>query len=234
AVNLHREDVLVGRLELEPGTAIRDELGLRQRAARRRVRLALEVHARRPDELGDDDALRTINDEGAVGCHHREIAQEDTIRAGFLDLTGFLHLETRRHAQRSGIGDVTLTAKDLGNARVLLGALLLLALRHPGPDRIEARLRDEELHLAMVVGNRGDFFEELAKTFLHEPAERFQLDLHQVGELQDQRDARIRSSIDAYIRLHLHCGNVRCHRSRPYITIYSHSPLLFSLRTDAG
>ena len=92
--------------------------------------VTLEVDTRRAHELRDDDALGAVDDEGAVRRHHREIAEEDAVRAGLLDLAGLAHDQPGRDAERRGVGHIALAAIDLRNARVDLGALLILTLRH--------------------------------------------------------------------------------------------------------
>ena len=44
--------------------------------------------------------------------HHREVAEEDAVRAGLLDLAGLVHDQPRRDAQRRGVGHVALAALD--------------------------------------------------------------------------------------------------------------------------
>ena len=68
---------------------------------------ALEVDARRADELRHDDALGAVDDEGALVGHEREVAHED--RLG-LDLAGLVVHELGGDEQRRGVGEVLLAA----------------------------------------------------------------------------------------------------------------------------
>src|SRR5207237_7972019 len=87
AVYPHRQHVLARALDLEPGATVGDELGGEEHPARRPVLATGEVDARGTDQLGDDHALRAVDDEGAFLGHDREVAHEDL---GFLDLAGVL------------------------------------------------------------------------------------------------------------------------------------------------
>ena len=60
--------------------------------------------------MGDDDALGTVDDEGALVGHHGEVAHEDQL---LLDLAGLL------------VGKA-----DIGEKRSLVGHILLAALLH--------------------------------------------------------------------------------------------------------
>src|SRR5437588_837391 len=72
AIDLDRHDVASAGFKLQPGATAGDELAHAQLAPRSRVFLGGEVHARRADELRDDDALGTVDDERAVVGHERE------------------------------------------------------------------------------------------------------------------------------------------------------------------
>src|SRR5687768_11531976 len=140
AVDLDAEQVLVGRLELEPGTAVRDHLGGMQHPARRRILGGRVVHAGRADELADHDALGAVDDERALLRHPREVAHEDGL---VLDLVGLLDDEVDLYFQRAREGQVTGTAVFLVELRIF-----------------EVKLAEVELQvLAGEVGDRGDFVE---------------------------------------------------------------------------
>ena len=82
-----QQTVLRIELEVEPGTAIRDDPRVVQQLARA-VRLAavvIEEHTRRTVQLGDDDALGAVDDEGAVIGHQRNFPHVDFL------LTNLLH-----------------------------------------------------------------------------------------------------------------------------------------------
>ena len=165
AVDLDPQLVLVVRLELEPRTAVRDDLGAEQHAARRQVLRLAVVDARRPDELADDDALGAVDDERALVGHPRVVAHVDALA---LDLAGLLDEELDVDVQR------------LAERQVLRPALLLGVL-----GLTELVVEELELHdLAGEVLDRADLVEQLAQPLLDEPAERIQLELDEVGDLE--------------------------------------------------
>ncbi len=144
AVDAHADGVALVDLELEPGTAARDDLGREDVLVGRLVGDALEVDARRADELGDDDALGAVDDERAALGHQGEVTHEDGLA---LDLTGRVVDELGRHEERCGVGEVLLLA--------LLGRVLR---------RLEAVLAEGERHGAAEVLDRGDLLEDLLQS----------------------------------------------------------------------
>ena len=87
AVNLDGQDVTVGGFELEPGPARGDQLGRAERAAGGGVDRGAEVDAGRSHELGNDDALSAVDDEGAGLGHVRQVAEVEPL---LLALAGLL------------------------------------------------------------------------------------------------------------------------------------------------
>jgi hypothetical protein len=175
AVDLDREEVLVARLELEPGAAVRDDLGREEGPAAGWVLDGAVVDARRADELADDDALGAVDDERALVRHEREVAHVDALA---LDLAGLLDQELDVDVQRPAEGEVLGPALELG----VLG-------------RAELVVQEVELHhLAGEVLDRADLVEQLPEPLLHEPVERAQLKLDQVGDLEDLGDPRVSPS----------------------------------------
>ena len=148
-------------LELEPGTTSGNELGAVDLDAV--VHLFGEVHARRADELRDDDALGAVDDERATVGHEREVAHEDEL---LLDLAGLLVHEAHVNKQRRLIGDVLGTA--LGDG---VGGVTKLVLA------------EGDLHRAGTVLDGRSLGERLGKTIGHEVLERLLLDGDEVGEL---------------------------------------------------
>ena len=146
AVEADADHVALVDLELQPGTAARDELGGVDVLVGRLVGGALEVDARRADQLGDDDALGAVDDEGAAVGHEREVAHEDRLA---LDLTGVVVGELRRDVERSGVGEV-----------------LLLALVDGVLGVVEDRVLEGERHRLAEVLDRGDLLEDLLQTGL--------------------------------------------------------------------
>ena len=153
AVDLDREHVLAGRLDLEPGAAVGDQLGGVEQAAGGAVLGGGEVDARRADELRDDHALGPVHDERPLAGHHREVAHEDL---GFLDLAGVL----------AGL-DVQpgLDPKWGGEGHVPLTAVLFVVFGLPKFVVEKAQL----VVLSGVVRDRVDLVEQLPETFSLEP-----------------------------------------------------------------
>ena len=81
-------------------------LAVETQLAGRRIGRAVEVDARRAHELRDDDALGAVDDERAVGRHHREVAEEDFrifVLTGPISLISPVSFTTRSFAlMRSG------------------------------------------------------------------------------------------------------------------------------------
>src|ERR1700723_155791 len=75
--------------------------------------IVVEEHARAAGQLRHDDALRAVDDDGAVIGHGRHVAQVDFLFAHVLDrllgAAGFLieHHEAHFHAQRGRVGQTT-------------------------------------------------------------------------------------------------------------------------------
>src|SRR5437899_5064670 len=170
-VYLHRHDVLVRGLELEPGAAVRDELGIEETATRGWVVDGREVHTRRADELRHDDALGAVDHERALVGHPGEVAEEDVLLG---DLAGLLVHELDARPQRLAVGQVL-------RAALLLG---VLGLTEFARDEFQVEvLRGEVL-------DRADLGEELAESFVAEPLEALQLRLDQVRAREDLREGR--------------------------------------------
>ncbi|MNX94146.1 hypothetical protein D3C86_1263690 [compost metagenome] len=151
-------------LELEPGAAVRNDGG-RVGLLAARVGLALEVDTGRTNDLGDDDALGPINNEGAVVGHHRQLADEDLL---LLDLAGLLGDQADRDAE------------GLRERCVASAALLDGILRLP-----EGIIRQEvELEAVAVVTDRREGEQLLLQPLAQEPLERALLDLDQVRKLR--------------------------------------------------
>ena len=85
AINLDAEHIALVGFELEPGAAVRDQLGGVERTTAGRILIVLEVDAGGANQLRDHDALGAVIDKGTVIRHHREIAEENL---GLLDLAG--------------------------------------------------------------------------------------------------------------------------------------------------
>ena len=110
------EDVVRIRLILQPCAVIRDDRGGVDRK-HRLVRGLVKIDAGGTDDLGDDDPLGAVDDEGAALGHQGEVAHEDLL---LLDLLGLLVAQTNTDLERSGICGVTRLALFLG----ILGLLV--------------------------------------------------------------------------------------------------------------
>src|SRR5256712_1447449 len=115
AVDLHRDDVLVRRLELEPRAAVRDQLGVEESAAGSGIIDGREVHARRADELRHDDALGAVDHERALVGHPWAIAEEDILLG---DLSRFLVYQLDSRPERLRVGEVLRAALLFGVLRL--------------------------------------------------------------------------------------------------------------------
>ncbi len=175
AIHLDRQEVLVARLELEPGAAVGNHLGRVERAAAGRVVGGAVIDAGRANELADDDALGAVDDEGSLVSHEREVAHVDPLA---LDLAGLLDQELDVDIQGPAEGEVLGPALELG----VLGR----------PELIVQKM--ELHHLAGEVLDRADLVEQLPEPLFHEPVERGQLQLDQVGNFEDLGDPRVSPS----------------------------------------
>src|SRR6202035_4390652 len=87
AVDAREDAVLRVELEVQPGTAIRNDAGGEQQLARR-VSLAavvVEEHARAAMQLRHDDALGAVDDEGTVVGHERQLTEVYLLLTHVLD-----------------------------------------------------------------------------------------------------------------------------------------------------
>src|SRR3954453_23630583 len=181
AVDLDPQLVLVVRLELEPGAAVRDDLGGEEHPARSRVLGLAVVDAGRADELADDDALRAVDHERALVGHPWVVAHVDALA---LDLAGLLDQELDVDVQR------------LAERQVLRGALLLGVL-----GRTELVVDELELHdLTGEILDRADLIEQFAESLVDEPGERVELEFDQVRDLELLVADAIDLLVDARVR----------------------------------
>ena len=151
-------------LVLEPRAAVRDD-GRRVDDLTRLVDRGFVIYSGGADDLGYDDALRTVDDEGAVVGHKREIAHEDR---GLLDLAGGLVGQADRDSERS---------REIG---VALLALLLGVLR----GRIDGIVDELDDKVARVVGDRRNVVKNFSEPFVEEPLIRLFLHLDEIGHFQ--------------------------------------------------
>ena len=146
AVEVNVKEVVRIELDLEPGTAIRDDPEGVERLAVEMER-GLERDAGRPVQLGDDDALGAIDDKGPLRGHERNLAH-----VHFLLLDALLFLEAEGDVERGGKGlalALALEGAHLGIADVvgdeIEDDLLVVAL--DGEDLAEYGLEADVLAL---------------------------------------------------------------------------------------
>src|ERR1700761_3403158 len=143
AVNADVEGVLLVVLELHPRTAVRDDLAQEVGTRIRR----LEEDAGRAVQLGDDDTLGTVDDEGAVLSHQRNVAEED-----------FLLLDVA-HGLRAGLCILVVDGeahgdferRRVGHATLFALGLVVLQLQADGIAALVAEVRGVFVISAAVV-----------------------------------------------------------------------------------
>jgi hypothetical protein len=129
---------------------------------------------------GHDDALRAVDDEGALVRHHGEVPHEHGL---LLDLAGVGVLELGAHEDGRGVG------------HVLLFALLHRELRRGPQVLIRGVELEDELERAREVLDRADVAERVRQTLLEEPLEGVPLDGDQVRERLDLVEVREREAL---------------------------------------
>ncbi len=211
AVDAHRQHVLLVVLELHPRAAVRDDL--RQVGA---GPLLGEEDAGAAVELGDDDALRAVDDEGAVVRHQRDVAEVDLLLLGVAhhararlriavvdeEAEGDLERHGEGHPPLLAIGDGVL---ELEVHRVAAD----VALRHPvlvheaalgAGHRLLVRMVRHDLGAAVGAGH-AEVFEALELAALALPVADRVLDeveragLAKVGEREDAGENRLQTLV---------------------------------------
>ncbi len=164
-VDTHPEYVGVVRLVFQPSAAVgNDRSGVGVLVGL--IHLVAVVHAGAADDLGNNDTLCAVDDEGAAVGHHGEIAHEDFL---FLDLVGLGVAQANPHLDGLGVGSVPLLA--------LLDGVLGLILH--------GVVQEAQLQLAGEVGNGAYVLEDFPQAGFQEPPVGVLLDLQHVGDLQD-------------------------------------------------
>ena len=191
-VDAHVDDVLRVELEVEPRAAVRDHAGAVEQLARR-VGLALVVIVEdtgRAVQLRDDDALGTVDDEGTVLGHERDLAEvdlllldvADRLRAGLFvgvpddEADDDLDRRRERHAALAALVDVV-----FGLIKVVRDELERRGLGEilDREDRLEHSLKTDVLTLIL----RDVLLQELLVGLL--------LDVDQVRNVDDLGDLRV-------------------------------------------
>ena len=135
AVFINADAEHIGRIGIvfQPGAPVGDHGGIEQLFAGGVVPHAV-VNAGRTDQLGNNDALGAVDDEGAGIGHQGKVAHVD-IR--FLDFAGDLVDEAGAYTQRGGVVDVALLALQQG----VLGFV------------IQRKINEIQLQIALIVGD---------------------------------------------------------------------------------
>ena len=136
-------DVVRVEHHLDPVAAVRDDAHGQERLAVG-VHLLLGRDARRTVQLGDDHALRAVDDERAVRGHDRHVAEEDLLLAHVLAV-----LQTERGLERTHIALAV---------RQRLEIALLLGIQ-PIADEVE-------FVATVVAGDREDLLEDRLQTLV--------------------------------------------------------------------
>ncbi len=197
-VDAHRQHVLLGHLEFDPGASFGDDTG----RVKRPIALARqdrEVHAGRSVQLAHDDAFGSVHDELATAHHDRELAQVNLL-LGELRLA--LTLQTHPHPERAAVGQAEFAALIGGVARlfervvdVLQGHRLVVTLDRE--DLVQERF--QPLQFIAVLGDLAELKESLV---------RLGLDLAEVADRHGIAALRVVTDSGADVgRSH------RCHRS---------------------
>ena len=143
-----KQIVLIGFI-FEPGAAVRNDRGGIELFTGLVMRHTI-IDARRTDQLRDNHALRTVNDERAAVCHQREVAHVHFI---FFDFARFLIEQSCCDAQRRSIGNITFLALFYGVFRGVIHSVT-----------------DEAQHkVAGIVRNVGDIAEHFFQALVEKP-----------------------------------------------------------------
>ena len=119
-------------------------------------------HTGRTHELGNDNTLGAVGDEGAGIGHEGEITHEDFL---VLHFAGLLVDQTGSHVQGRGIGGVAL----LAFLNSIFGVL------------VQTVINEFQDQVAGIVLNGGNVVEYLVQALFQEPVVRVFLDLDQIG-----------------------------------------------------
>ena len=148
-VDADPEELVGVGLILQPGAPLGDDLGGEDGQVGLNVDLLAVIHAGRADDLGDHDALRAVDDEGAGVGHQGEVPHEDLL---LLDLLGLLVPQADLDLEGRGVVGVP----GLALLHVVLGLFIHLVV-------------DEgQLQVALVVADRAHVGEDLPEAGIQE------------------------------------------------------------------
>ena len=124
------------------------------------------INAGRTDKLGNNNALRTVDDEGAAVSHEREVAHIDL---ALLDLACLLVVKSCGNAHRRGICCVAFLAFPDGIFSLFLHSVV----------------NEAEAEVSAEIGDILNVSENLLKTGFKEPSVRILLNLNEVRHLHN-------------------------------------------------
>src|SRR5438874_6218965 len=220
AIDADVEQVLRVVLELDPRSAVRDDL----RDVERLV-LGVEEGARRPVQLRDDDALGAVDDEGAVLRHQRDVAEVDLLLLDVADrLDARLRIlvpddEADRHLERHGVGhaallalvDVVLQLQADGVAADIADvAAGLVRLAAPRAEDLAVAVRIRNQRRAAVAARLAQVVQPLQLAALAFPVADRVLDelerrvLAEVADREDRLEHRLETRVLALARQTVH------------------------------
>ena len=130
------------------------------------IHLVAVVHTGAADDLGDDDTLAAVDDEGAAVGHNGELTHEDLL---LLDLIGGGVAQADPHLHGPGIGGVSVDALFNG----------ILGLVPHG------EIQEGQLQLSAEVRNCANVPEDLLQALVQEPLIGILLNLQKVWHFQD-------------------------------------------------
>src|SRR6266550_5598972 len=136
----HVEQVLLVVLKLDPGAAIRNDLGNVNRAA-------FEEDPRRAVQLGHDYALSSVDNESAVVSHQRNFAKEDFF---FLDVANRFYVRVRIFVV-DGQPDLYFERHAIAHAALLTLLLIMFVLESDGLAAVRAKFRTDVIEGAAHV-----------------------------------------------------------------------------------
>ena len=186
AVDAHADGVTLVDLELEPCATGGDDLRAEGLLVRRAVRELLEVHAGGTHELGDDDTLGAVDDEGTAGGHEREVAHEHGLG---LDFAGLVVHELGGHVHGCGVRVVL----RLGFLHGVLGGFEAVVVERQahgacdvlnGGNLVEDFFEAGDVRDVVTAGCLSGFDAGLPRVVTQQPVEAFDLQAQQIGGLE--------------------------------------------------
>ena len=182
AVEFQDDEVILAGLELHPGSAVRDQLGGGHHPPGGAIQFRLKINAWRADQLRNNHAFGTINNESTLLGHLREIPQEQVL---FLFFTQFAAFQQNGNIERAGIGQIAFKAL----LHCVLGRFKpVFKFKFFGKRRVTGEVQTQ---LTPIRDDRRDFVEQTSQTLIFETLERIKLDLDELGQSQSHRDPGI-------------------------------------------